>query len=62
MYYYRGKDAKEIDLLMERDGKLFPMEIKKTATPEKSFSKPSALLKSPRYREGLALFCVWQIG
>lgn len=35
LYYYRDKDAKEIDLLMEGDGQLHPIEIKKTATPEK---------------------------
>ena len=35
LYYYRNKDSKEIDLLMEGDGKLHPIEIKKTTTPEK---------------------------
>jgi hypothetical protein len=29
----RDKDNKEIDILLESDGKLFPLEIKKTATP-----------------------------
>lgn len=33
IYYYRDKDMKEIDLLIEADGKLFPIEIKKTASP-----------------------------
>ena len=33
IYYYRDKDTKEIDIVMERDGKLYPIEIKKTATP-----------------------------
>ncbi|MBP3041218.1 DUF4143 domain-containing protein [Bacillaceae bacterium Marseille-Q3522] len=33
--YYRDKDTKEIDLLIEGDGQLCPIEIKKTATPEK---------------------------
>ncbi len=32
-YYYRDKDRKEIDLLIIRDGKIFPLEIKKTASP-----------------------------
>lgn len=35
IHYYRDKDAKEIDVLLERDGKLFPLEIKKTALPDK---------------------------
>ena len=35
LYFYRDKDAKEIDVVMEGDGKLCPLEIKKTATPDK---------------------------
>ncbi len=34
-YYYRNKDQREIDLLIERDGKLYPIEIKKSANPAK---------------------------
>jgi len=33
IYYYRDKDMKEIDLILEADGKLCPIEIKKTASP-----------------------------
>ena len=33
MYYYRDKDAKEIDVILEHDGVLDTIEIKKTATP-----------------------------
>lgn len=33
MYYYRDKDAKEVDILLEQDGMLNPIEIKKTANP-----------------------------
>ena len=36
LYYYRDKDAREIDLLLEQDGKLFPIEIKKMAAPLES--------------------------
>jgi len=32
-HYYRDKDSKEIDLVMESDGELHPIEIKKTASP-----------------------------
>ncbi|MEN6372097.1 MAG: ATP-binding protein [Armatimonadota bacterium] len=32
-YYYRDKDKKEIDLLILQDGTLYPIEIKKTASP-----------------------------
>ena len=33
MYYYRDKDAKEIDIVLEHDGILNPIEIKKTSNP-----------------------------
>ncbi len=34
-YYYRDKDQKEIDLLIVRDGTIYPIEIKKSASPTK---------------------------
>ena len=33
MYYYRDKDAKEIDIVLEHDGVLNPLEIKKSSNP-----------------------------
>lgn len=33
LYFYRDKDQNEIDLLLEANGKIYPLEIKKTATP-----------------------------
>ncbi len=33
LYFYRDKDQQEIDLIIEANGKLYPIEIKKTATP-----------------------------
>ncbi len=33
LYYYRDKDAKEIDVILEHDGMLNPIEIKKTSNP-----------------------------
>ena len=36
--YYRDKDTKEIDILLEDSSKLYPMEIKKTATPQKQLT------------------------
>lgn len=35
VFYYRDKDRNEIDLILEVDGKLHPIEIKKSATPGK---------------------------
>lgn len=58
LYYYRDKDAKEIDLLMEGDGQLYPIEIKKSATPEKKMmSNFSVIEKSPLRRGTGAVIC-----
>jgi len=38
-YFYRDKDQKEVDLLIEKNGMLYPVEIKKTATPDKRIVK-----------------------
>jgi predicted AAA+ superfamily ATPase len=35
IFYYRDKEQREIDLLLWKNGKLYPMEIKMTANPEK---------------------------
>lgn len=35
LYYYRDRDGREIDLLIERAGFLHPIEIKKSANPER---------------------------
>jgi predicted AAA+ superfamily ATPase len=34
-YYYRDNGGSEIDLLIEMDGKLHPVEVKKTSNPDK---------------------------
>ncbi len=44
LYYYRDKDKREIDLLIHQDGKLYPVEIKKTATPDRSMIKSFSVL------------------
>jgi predicted AAA+ superfamily ATPase len=33
LYFYRDRDGREIDLIIERDGALHPVEIKKSASP-----------------------------
>ena len=35
LYYYRDIDKKEVDILLVKDGALYPVEIKKGATPSK---------------------------
>ena len=39
IFYYRDKEQKEIDLLLYQDGTLYPIEIKKTASPGKAAIK-----------------------
>ena len=59
LYYYRDADAKEIDLLLERDGKLFPVEIKKMAAPPRKLTKVFDLIdRSPLRRGTGAVLCM----
>lgn len=43
-YFYRDKDKKEIDLLIEQNGKIYPLEFKKTAKPDKQAVKNFSIL------------------
>jgi len=36
LFYYRDKDKREIDLLIERNGCVYPIEVKKSSNPGKS--------------------------
>ena len=38
-YFYRDRDQKEIDLLIEQDGQLYPVEFKKSASPSLNATK-----------------------
>lgn len=44
LYYYRDKDAREIDIVLEHDGVLNPVEIKKTSNPGTELVKAFELL------------------
>ena len=44
-YYYRDKDQKEVDLLIEQNNQLYPIEIKKSATLGLSAIKNFSVLK-----------------
>ena len=35
LFFFRNNDKKEIDLLLEQDGVIYPVEVKKTASPSK---------------------------
>ena len=59
IHYYRDRDAKEIDVIIEGDGKLCPLEIKKTATPDKRITKTFKLIdKSPLKIGTSAVLCM----
>ena len=45
LYFYRDKDKKEIDLLIEEDGSLYPIEIKKKSNPDKNDIKNFKVLE-----------------
>lgn len=59
LYYYRDKDAKEIDLVLEQGGVLNPIEIKKTANPGSELTRVFSLLdKASTPRSKGAVMCM----
>lgn len=45
IYFYRDKDKKEIDLIIEEAEKIYPIEIKMSASPDKEMAKNFSVLK-----------------
>ncbi len=61
LYYCRDKDQKEIDLLIFRDGTLYPVEIKKTTAPGKKDIRPFSILDQFKLPQGPgAVLCLTQ--
>lgn len=59
IYFYRDRDAKEIDVVIEGDGKLCPLEIKKTAAPDKRIVKTFGVLDKSSMEIGTgAVLCM----
>lgn len=59
LYFYRDRDTKEIDVIMERDGRLFPLEIKKTVSPDNRLTRVFRTIdKSPLQRGTGAVLCM----
>lgn len=57
--YYRDKDTKEIDLVLETDGELHPMEIKKTASPGTELIRVFKILDKASVPRGMgAILCM----
>lgn len=59
LYFYRDRDTKEIDVIIEGDGRLSPLEIKKTATPDKRIIKTFGVIdKAPLQVGTSAVLCM----
>ena len=59
LYFYRDKEKREIDLLIEENGVLYPIEIKKTASIKNNSLKHFEVLKylkAPVGQGGLLCF------
>ena len=58
-YFYRDKDKVEIDLLIVKDNKIYPVEIKKSSSPSKSAIKHFSALNKLNIEIGQgALICL----
>jgi predicted AAA+ superfamily ATPase len=57
-HYYRDKDNKEIDIVIESDGELHPIEIKKTASPSAELADSFKVLDKAKLNRGVgAVIC-----
>ena len=59
MYYYRDKDAREIDIILEQNGELNPIEIKKSANPAPEILRSFSVLEKTGLNRGKgAVICM----
>ena len=59
LWYYRDKDSKEIDIVIEQDGELHPIEIKKSVNPEAKMITSFAVLDKGSVPRGKgAIICM----
>ncbi len=59
LYFYRDKEKREIDLVIEQNGTLYPIEIKKSAKPTKNMIENFSVLdKVSKVGEG-AIICMY---
>ena len=52
LYYYRDNNQKEIDLIIDYNDKLYPIEIKKSKNPDKNYIKNFDVLKDTKKQIG----------
>jgi len=50
VYYYRDKDGKEIDLVFLQDGRVYPVEVKKSASPRREWATDLSALSRLRLK------------
>ena len=60
-HYFRDRDSREIDIVLESGGELHPIEIKKTASPSIEMTRQFKLLDKANINRGLgAIICTKQ--
>lgn len=59
IYFYRDKEKREIDLLIEQNGKIYPVEIKKSASPTKDMIKNFSVLGNGENVGDGAIICMY---
>lgn len=59
IYYYRDKEKREIDLIIEENGKLYPIEIKKSANPTKEMIRNFKVLEKVKEVGDGAVICMY---
>lgn len=59
IYFYRDKEKKEIDLIIEENGRLYPIEIKKTASPSKEMIENFKVLEKVKEVGEGAIICMY---
>lgn len=61
LYYFRDRNKREIDLLIIRDGTVYPIEIKKTASPTVKAIRHFSVLDNQNLKKGTGgLICLSQ--
>ena len=57
-WYYRDKDGREIDVILEQNGRVYPIEIKRTSNPSSELANAFTVLdKGALPRGSGAILC-----
>ena len=59
VYFYRDKEKREIDLIIEQNGRLYPIEIKKSANPTKEMIENFKVLENVKEVGEGAVICMY---